>query len=158
MARAVLVALVNGNQTRAKASTTHYQKERQNRGVLSSATVDHSGPFTKLQSDRLVLYKAFAPVFLQSCVPVYVRVHTGVGGDVGNHVHSALVGVAALRGLGCLHPALDPRHRCRSLRHFLQCRQHQHQPEQRPGAGDDHRLVAFTTLPQTALEKGTSSK
>ena len=24
------------------------------------------------------------------------------------------VGVAALRGLGCLHPALDPRHRCRS--------------------------------------------
>ena len=88
MARAVLVALVNGNQTRAKASTTHYQKERQNRGVLSSATVDHSGPFTQLLSDRLVLYKAFAPVFLQSCVPVYVRVHTGVGGDVGNHVHS----------------------------------------------------------------------
>ena len=88
MARAVLVALVNGNQTRAKASTTHHQKERQNRGVLSSATVDHSGPFTQLLSDRLVLYKAFAPVFLQSCVPVYVRVHTGVGGDVGNHVHS----------------------------------------------------------------------
>lgn len=88
MARAVLVALVNGNQTRSKASTTHHQKERQNRGVLSSATVDHSGPFTQLLSDRLVLYKAFAPVFLQSCVPVYVRVHTGVGGDVGNHVHS----------------------------------------------------------------------
>jgi hypothetical protein len=88
VARAVLVALVNGNQTRAKASTTHHQKERQNRGVLSSATVDHSGPFTQLLSDRLVLYKAFAPVFLQSCVPVYVRVHTGVGGDVGNHVHS----------------------------------------------------------------------
>ena len=88
MARAVLVALVNGNQTRAKASTTHHQKERQNRGFLSSATVDHSGPFTQLLSDRLVLYKAFAPVFLQSCVPVYVRVHTGVGGDVGNHVHS----------------------------------------------------------------------
>ena len=85
---AVPVALVNGEQTRAKASPTHHQKERQNRGVLSSATVDHSGPFTQLLSDRLVLYKAFAPVFLQSCVPVYVRVHTGVGGDVGNHVHS----------------------------------------------------------------------
>ena len=90
MARAVLVALVNGNQTRAKASTTHHQKERQNRGVLSSATVDHSGPFTQLLlRDRLVLYKAFAPVFLQSCVPVYIRVHTGVGGDVGSHVLSA---------------------------------------------------------------------
>lgn len=30
------------NQTRAKASTTHHQKERQNRGFLSSATVDLS--------------------------------------------------------------------------------------------------------------------